>query len=195
MRKAHVKRKTSETEVEVKLVLEGTGTAEVSTGIGFLDHMLHHVAKHGLFDLDVKATGDLEVDNHHTIEDVARSIGEAFREALGNKQGIRRYGNVTLPMDEALAGVFLDFSGRPLLVYHNPLGERRSGESPLDLVSIFLQGFSDRAGITLHVRVENAQDPHHAAEAVFKALGRALRQATEIDPRVEDIPSTKGILE
>jgi len=194
MRKAQVKRKTSETDVQVDLVLDGTGGADVSTGIGFLDHMLHHVAKHGLFDLNVQAAGDLEVDHHHTVEDVARCLGDAFREALAKKQGICRYGHVALPMDEALATVSLDFSGRPLLVYHNPLSDRRSEEA-LDIASIFLQGFSDRAGITLHVHVENAKDPHHAAEAIFKALGRALRQATAVDPRVNDVPSTKGLLE
>lgn len=195
MRSAHIKRKTTETEVELKLSLDGTGSAQVTTGIGFLDHMLNHVARQGLFDLEVTASGDLHVDEHHTIEDVSRCLGEAFRVAVGDKKGIRRYGSMILPMDEALAGVFVDFSGRSLLVYHNLLTEKRAGDRILDLANVFLQGFADRAGISLHVRVENAEDSHHAVEAIFKALGRSLREATELDPRNHQVPSTKGVLE
>ncbi len=195
MRSAHIRRRTSETDVEISLSIDGTGAARITTGIGFLDHMLHHVARQGLFDLEIKAVGDLHVDEHHTIEDVARALGDAFRTALGDKRGIRRYGSMILPMDEALAGVFVDFSGRPKLVYHNPLVKIRGGDRILDLGSVFLQGFADRAGTTLHVRVDNADDPHHAIEAVFKALGRALREAVELDARNQGIPSTKGILE
>lgn len=195
MRSANIKRTTTETDVEISLCLDGRGSARITTGIGFLDHMLNHVASQGLFDLEIKAVGDLHVDQHHTIEDVARALGEAFRSALGEKRRIRRYGSVIVPMDEALAGVFLDFSGRPMLVYSNVLAEKRGGHSVLDLAKVFLQGFTDRAGVTLHVRVENAEDPHHAIEAVFKGLGRALREAVEIDSRIQGVLSTKGILE
>lgn len=195
MRTAQITRRTTETEVQITLSLDGTGSACVTTGIGFLDHMLHQVAQQGLFDLEVKAVGDLHVDDHHTIEDVARGLGDAFRAALGDKRGIRRYGSFILPMDEALAGVFVDFSGRPILVYRNVLAEKRAGDRILDLAHVFLQGFADRAAAAIHVRVENAEDPHHAVEAIFKALGRALREATELDPRTHGTPSTKGVLE
>ena len=195
MRSAQITRRTTETEVQITLSLDGTGVACITTGIGFLDHMLHHIAQQGLFDLEVKAVGDLHVDDHHTIEDVARTLGDAFRAALGDKRGIRRYGSFILPMDEALAGVFVDFSGRPILVYRNALAEKRPGDRMLDLAHVFLQGFADRAAVALHVRVESAEDPHHAVEAIFKALGRALRDATELDPRTHDVPSTKGVLE
>lgn len=192
---AEITRKTTETNVFVKLVLDGSGEGKFSTGIGFFDHMLDHVGRHGLFDLEVVATGDLHVDQHHTVEDVGLCMGAAFREALGEKSGIRRYGAASVPMDEALAHVIVDFSGRPLLVYANPLTDRTAGEFALDLVPVFLQALVDRAGLTLHVGVSNAQNPHHAAEAVFKALGRALREATELDPRMKSVPSTKGVLE
>jgi imidazoleglycerol-phosphate dehydratase len=195
MRTAEITRKTSETSVKVRLTLEGTGKRSISTGIGFFDHMLDHVSRHGLFDLSISAKGDLHVDQHHTVEDVGLCLGEALRKALADKEGIRRYGAATVPMDEALASVALDLSGRALLVYSNPLAERSAGEFALDLVPVFLQALADRAGITMHVSVRTAENPHHAAEAVFKALGRALREAVEIDPRVKDIPSTKGILE
>ncbi|HMK34459.1 MAG TPA: imidazoleglycerol-phosphate dehydratase HisB [Desulfomonilaceae bacterium] len=195
MRTAQISRKTSETDIYVKLSLDGAGKASISTGIGFFDHMLNHIAGHGIMDLEVAATGDLHVDFHHTVEDVGLCVGEAFREALTDKTGIRRYGFAMVPMDEALAGVSLDLSGRPLLVMANPLSHRSAGEFALDLVPVFLQAFADRAGITLHVTIHYAENPHHAAEAVFKALGKALRQAVEFDPRVKGVPSTKGILE
>lgn len=194
MRNAVVVRKTAETNVQVKLGLDGQGTGTLSTGIGFFDHMLHHVTKHGLFDLTVSAEGDLHVDYHHTVEDVGLTLGDAFRQALGNKERIRRYGFAAVPMDEALAMLTLDLSGRPVLVYDNPLGARSVGTFALDLVPVFLKALVDRAGITLHATV-TAEDPHHAAEAVFKALGRALRQAVELDPRVQGVASTKGVLE
>jgi len=195
MRSANIKRITTETDVEIRLCLDGEGSGHITTVIGFLDHMLGHVARQGLFNLEVKAVGDLHVDDHHTVEDVARALGDAFRTALGDKRGIRRYGSMILPMDEALAGVFVDFSGRPVIVYHNLLAEKRAGDRILDLANVFLNGFADRAGVALHVRVENADDPHHAVEAIFKALGRALRDAVELDSRNHDIPSTKGVLE
>jgi imidazoleglycerol-phosphate dehydratase len=193
-RTATVSRKTSETDVQVTLYLDGTGKGKISTGIGFFDHMLDHVSKHGLFDLEIKAQGDLHVDFHHTVEDIGLTLGEAFKRSVGNKQGLRRYGFAQVPMDEALASVTLDFSGRPMLVYVNPLDHRTAGDFSLDLVPVFLQGLADQAGITLHATVHAAENPHHAAEAIFKALGRALRTAVEIDPRVEGIPSTKGVL-
>lgn len=195
MRTAQISRKTSETDVQVKLSADGAGKGAVSTGIGFFDHMLNHVAVHGLIDLEITAKGDLHVDYHHTVEDVGLCVGEAFREALADKTGIRRYGSAMVPMDEALASVCLDLSGRPLLVFSNPLVDRSAGEFALDLVPVFLQAFADRAGVTLHATIHCADNPHHAAEAIFKALGRALRQAVEFDPRVKGIPSTKGILE
>jgi imidazoleglycerol-phosphate dehydratase len=193
-RTATVSRKTSETDVQVTLYLDGTGKGKISTGIGFFDHMLDHVSKHGLFDLEIKAQGDLHVDFHHTVEDIGLTLGEAFKRSVGNKQGLRRYGFAQVPMDEALASVTLDFSGRPMLVFSNPLDHRSAGDFPLDLVPVFLQGLVDQAGITLHATVHIAENPHHAAEAIFKALGKALRVAVEIDPRVEGIPSTKGVL-
>ncbi len=193
-RNATVSRKTSETDVQVTLNLDGAGKGTISTGIGFFDHMLDHVSKHGLFDLEIKAQGDLHVDFHHTVEDIGLTLGEAFKRSVGNKQGLRRYGFAQVPMDEALASVTLDFSGRPMLVFSNPLDHRSAGDFPLDLVPVFLQGLADQAGITLHATVHTAENPHHAAEAIFKALGRALRAAVEIDPRVEGIPSTKGVL-
>jgi len=195
MRIAKISRKTSETEIELTLCLDGIGNAVITTGIGFFDHMLNHVARHGLMDLELKAIGDLHVDFHHTVEDVGICMGEALKQALGDKQGINRYGFSVVPMDEALASVSLDLSGRPFLVYSNPLSGRNAGDFSLDLVPVFLQALADRGGITLHSTVHTAENPHHSAEAVFKALGRALRQAMEIDPRIKGIPSTKGILE
>ena len=194
MRTSSVNRQTSETNISMNLNLDGSGAASISTGIGFFDHMLHHVAKHGVLDLDIKAVGDLHVDYHHTVEDVGLCFGDALRLALSEKKGIYRYGFFLLPMDEALASVSLDLSGRPLLVYSNPLAQRSAGNFALDLVQVFFQAVAHRAGITLHVTV-NANDPHHTAEAIFKAFGRALRQAVELDPRVQGIPSTKGVLE
>lgn len=195
MRISEISRKTSETNVGVKLDLDGSGLAKVKTGIGFFDHMLDHISRHGLFDLEVSAQGDLHVDQHHTVEDVGLCVGTAFRQALGDKSGINRYGFASVPMDEALATVSLDFSGRPFLVFSNPLPGRVAGDFALDLVPVFLQALADRAGLTIHVSVTNAQNPHHAAEAVFKGLGRALREAVKIDSRSERVPSTKGVLE
>lgn len=195
MRSAQVSRKTSETDVKVKLNLDGSGKGSVKTGIGFFDHMLDHVARHGLLDLEITARGDLHVDHHHTVEDVGICLGEALRKTLSDKAGIRRYGSALVPMDEALASVALDISGRPLLTFSNPLAARRAGDFALDLIPVFLQALADRAGITLHAAVQSGENPHHAAEALFKALGKALREAVELDPRVKGVPSTKGVLE
>lgn len=194
MRTAHISRYTSETSIRIRLLLEGTGKGEIATGIGFFDHMLDHFIRHGLFNMEVTASGDLHVDHHHTVEDVGICVGEAFRDALADKKGIRRYGSASVPMDEVLASVTLDLSGRPFLVYANPLDDRLAGTFALDLVPVFLQALADKAGMNLHVTVHCGQNPHHAAEAIFKALGRAMRQAVELDPRVEGVPSTKGVL-
>jgi imidazoleglycerol-phosphate dehydratase len=195
VRIGQINRKTAETDVQVKLDLDGLGNASISTGIGFFDHMLDHVARHGLLDLEITAKGDLHVDYHHTVEDVGLCVGDALRSAVGEKKGIRRYGSAVVPMDEALASVALDLSGRPLLVYANPLSHRSAGTFALDLVQVFLQALAERGRITLHATVHAAENPHHAAEGLFKALGRALREAVEEDPRVKGFPSTKGILE
>lgn len=195
MRSAQISRKTTETDVKVKLNLDGSGKGSVKTGIGFFDHMLDHVARHGLLDLEITARGDLHVDHHHTVEDVGICLGQALRKTLGDKTGIRRYGSALVPMDEALASVALDISGRPLLTFSNPLAARRAGDFALDLIPVFLQALADRAGITLHAAVKSGENPHHAAEAVFKALGKALREAVELDPRITGVPSTKGVLE
>lgn len=195
MRRAKIVRNTSETQVNVNICIDGSGRSNINTGIGFFDHMLDLFTRHGLFDLELSAQGDLQVDFHHTVEDVAICVGDALRKALGDKHGIRRYGFCSIPMDELLATVSLDLSGRSFLALSNPLEERSAGNFPLDLVRVFFQAFSDRSGVTLHAKVESARNPHHAAEGLFKALARALRQAVELDPRVLGAPSTKGVLE
>ncbi len=195
MRTATIQRTTSETNIQLSLNLDGAGQAAIATGIGFLDHMLRHVAVHGLFDLDVRATGDLEIDPHHTVEDVAIVLGQAFDQALGDRQGIARMGSAYVPMDDALAFVAVDLSGRPYVVtqvdWHTPL----IGALPTTLIPHFLESFAFNARMNLHARVEYGRDDHHQAEALFKALGRALDAATMIDARRANmIPSTKGTL-
>jgi imidazoleglycerol-phosphate dehydratase len=194
MRNSEISRKTTETDISLKLNLDGTGEAQIETGVGFFDHMLNHVAKHALYDLFVTCQGDLHVDGHHTVEDVGICLGEALRSALGDKAGLVRYGHSIVPMDEALATVAVDLSGRPYLVYSNDLENRRAGDFSLDLVEVFLQALCDRSRMTLNVNVK-ASNPHHCAEAVFKALGRALRMAVAIEDRTAAIPSTKGALD
>ena len=193
MRKSRVDRKTKETEIKIELDLEGSGTYKIDTSIPFLDHMLSLMSRHGLFDLKIKAKGDIEVDDHHTVEDTGIVLGKAFRQALGDMKGIRRYGQASVPMDECLASVSLDISGRPYLVYkvEFPKKSKLKDFDP-DLIEDFLQAFVSHAGVTLHVGVSYGRNTHHIIEAVFKALGRALRQAAEIDPRVKGVPSTKG---
>jgi imidazoleglycerol-phosphate dehydratase len=195
MRKSRIKRKTKETDISLELNLDGRGNFKVDTGIPFLDHMLSLMSKHGLMDMKLKARGDLEVDDHHTVEDVGLVLGSALSDALGDMKGIRRYGSASVPMDEALAAVSLDISGRAYLVY-NAVYPRRSKIKAfdVDLVQDFLQAFSTKAGITLHVSVPYGRNTHHMVEAAFKALGRALREAVETDPRVKGVPSTKGRL-
>jgi imidazoleglycerol-phosphate dehydratase len=193
-RRASVERKTKETEVRVQLGLDGSGSYDVSTGIAFLDHMLESFAKHGLFDLQLRAKGDLEVDTHHTVEDVGITLGQALREALGSARGIRRYGSCVLPMAEAKVEVAVDVSNRPYLVYRVELPNDRIGAFDVSLVEDFLYALSQNAGLDLHVDQRYGRSPHHVVEAIFKGLARALRAAVEVDPRVEGVPSVKGTL-
>ncbi len=195
VRSARVVRTTSETDVELTLTLDGTGEASVSTGIGFLDHMLQLFAHHGRFDLAVRASGDLEVDGHHTVEDIGLVLGQAFDEALGDRHGIRRYASCTLPMDEALVLVAVDISGRPYLVHDLRLDGVRLGSFDAQLTGHFLRSLATRAGITLHVRLLCGEDPHHIVEAVFKGLARTLAEACWCDDPAGAIPSTKGTLQ
>lgn len=192
---AEVERNTKETRVKVRIGLDGTGRHEVSTGIGFFDHMLAQLAAHGLFDLDVVAEGDIHVDYHHTVEDVGIALGKALADALGDRVGIARYGAAVVPMDEALAQVALDLSGRSHLSYEDGLGKTKVGEMDVELIREFFEAFARTGLLTLHVRVLAGRNAHHVIEAVFKALARALRAATEADPRRAGvIPSTKGSL-
>ena len=194
-RQALQKRSTKETNISVGLKLDGTGAADLHIGVPFLEHMLDQVARHGMFDLDIKARGDLEIDAHHTVEDVGITLGQAFRQALGDKRGIRRYGHAYVPLDEALSRVVLDFSGRPGLEYQVDYPRARVGEFDIDLLREFFQGFVNHAMITLHIDNMRGRNSHHIAETIFKAFGRALRMAVEPDPRMEGIlPSTKGSL-
>ena len=194
-RRASIDRSTKETQISVELNLDGTGGADLDVGVPFLEHMLDQVARHGMFDLAVKATGDLEIDAHHTVEDVGISLGQAFRQALGDKRGIRRYGHAYIPLDEALSRVVLDFSGRPGLDYHVEYPRARVGEFDVDLLREFFQGFVNHAMVTLHIDNIRGRNTHHIAETIFKAFGRSLRAAVEPDPRMEGIlPSTKGSL-
>jgi len=187
-------RETSETSVRVRVDLEGSGRSEIDTGIGFLDHMLELLARHALLDLAVEAEGDLHVDEHHTVEDVGLVLGQAMDRALGERRGIRRYGFL-LPMDESLARVAVDLGGRPCLVFQAEFSRERVGDLPTELVEDFLKALSDRLRANLHVRVEYGRNDHHRIEAIFKALGRALRAAIEQDPRLgQELPTTKGTL-
>ncbi|HKJ76154.1 MAG TPA: imidazoleglycerol-phosphate dehydratase HisB [Gammaproteobacteria bacterium] len=194
-REATVRRDTLETRVEVRIDLDGEGRSALETGVPFLEHMLEQVARHGLLDLEVKAEGDLHIDGHHTVEDIGITLGQALAEAVGDKKGIRRYGHAYVPLDEALARVVLDFSGRPGLEYHVAFPRARIGEFDVDLFHEFFQGLVNHAGITLHVDALRGANAHHIAECVFKALGRALRTALEADERMAgQVPSTKGSL-
>jgi imidazoleglycerol-phosphate dehydratase len=193
-RRARVERKTRETEIVLELALDGAGVYDVGTGIPFFDHMLESFAKHALFDLHLRAKGDLEVDLHHTVEDVGIALGQALREALGDARGIARYGQRVLPMAEAKVEVSLDVSNRPFLVYRLELANDRVGDFDVSLVEDFLYAFSQNAGLDLHVELRYGKSPHHVVEAVFKGLARALREAVALDPRVTDVPSVKGAL-
>ncbi len=194
-RKAEVSRDTAETQIRVALDLDGTGVARLSTGIGFFDHMLDQIARHGLIDLEVDAKGDLHIDGHHTVEDVGITIGQAMARAVGDKRGLRRYGHAYVPLDEALSRVVVDFSGRPGLEMHVPFKSGMIGALDTQLVYEFFQGFVNHAGVTLHIDNLRGENAHHQCETVFKAFARALRMALEIDPRAAGvIPSTKGSL-
>jgi imidazoleglycerol-phosphate dehydratase len=194
VRQARVERRTKETEIVLHLGLDGTGASEVRTAIPFFDHMLEAWARHGLMDLAVDARGDIEVDPHHTVEDVGICLGKALREGLGDKRGIVRYGASYLPMDEALVHAAVDISGRPYLVFNVPLSRTRIGSFDLDLIKDFFRAFAVHAEITLHVNMHYGDNLHHIAEATFKAVGRALAEATRLHPRVTGVPSTKGSL-
>ena len=194
-RTAQVSRKTAETQIAVKLNLDGSGQARLSTGIGFFDHMLDQIARHGLIDLDIEATGDLHIDGHHTVEDVGITLGQAVAKAVGDKKGIRRYGHAYVPLDEALSRVVIDFSGRPGLVLNIPYTSGMIGGFDTQLTHEFFQGVVNHAGVTLHIDNLRGVNAHHQCETVFKAFARALRSALELDPRaVGVIPSTKGSL-
>jgi imidazoleglycerol-phosphate dehydratase len=194
-RAATLSRETAETRIEVHLNLDGSGRAEIATGVAFLDHMLEQVARHGVLDLSVKAVGDLHIDAHHTVEDVGICLGQALRGALGEKKGIRRYGHAYVPLDEALARVVVDISGRPGLEYHVDFVRARIGDFDVDLVRELFQGLVNHALVTVHIDLLRGRNAHHSAEAVFKAFGRALRAAAEADPRIgQTLPSTKGSL-
>jgi len=194
-RVAEVTRNTAETRIRVKVNLDGTGQSRLSTGIGFFDHMLDQIARHGLIDLDIEADGDLHIDGHHTVEDVGITLGQAFAQAMGDKKGIRRYGHAYVPLDEALSRVVVDFSGRPGLVMDVPFKSGMIGSLDTQLVHEFFQGFVNHALVTLHIDNLKGENAHHQAETVFKAFARALRAALELDPRaLGTIPSTKGSL-
>ena len=195
MREAAIARKTTETEIDVRLRLDGEGRYSVSTGVGFLDHMLEQLARHGLVDLDLAAKGDLHIDAHHTTEDTGIAVGQAVSAALGDRKGIRRYGHAYVPMDEALVRVALDLSNRPYLIWHVDLPAQKLGSMDTELFREWFQAFAQHAGATLHVECLYGTNTHHIVEACFKALARALRLAAEIDPRRSDaVPSTKGSL-
>jgi len=195
MRTARVERKTKETDIKLAINLDGKGEYSIDTSIPFLDHMLSLMCKHGLFDIRLKARGDIDVDYHHTVEDIGIVFGKAVKQALGNMEGVSRYGQASVPMDEALASVSLDISGRPYLVYkvEFPKKSKIKNFEP-DLIEDFLQAFASNSGITLHVESPYGRNTHHIIEAIFKALGRALRKAVLIDPRVKGVPSTKECL-
>jgi len=194
-RTADITRNTNETKIRVKIDLDGSGKSQLNTGIGFFDHMLDQIARHGMIDLDIEADGDLHIDGHHTVEDVGITLGQAFNQAVGDKKGIRRYGHAYVPLDEALSRVVIDFSGRPGLVMDVPFKSGMIGNLDTQLVHEFFQGFVNHAFVTLHIDNLKGENAHHQAETVFKAFARALRFAVELDPRaLGTIPSTKGSL-
>lgn len=195
MRQTEVTRNTLETRIRVAVNLDGSGVSEIATGVGFFDHMLDQIARHGRIDLTVKAEGDLHIDAHHTVEDVGITLGQALHKALGDKKGLRRYGDAHVPLDEALSRVVVDLSGRPGLVYHVPYTRAMIGAFDVDLIREFFQGLVNHAGMTVHIDNLRGENSHHQAETVFKAFGRALRAASERDPRAGDeVVSTKGTL-
>ncbi|HRK23369.1 MAG TPA: imidazoleglycerol-phosphate dehydratase HisB [Beijerinckiaceae bacterium] len=195
MRKASLRRTTGETDIDVAINLDGSGRSEITTGVGFLDHMLTLLGRHALFDLTVSAQGDTHIDDHHTVEDIGITLGKAFAQALGDKKGITRYADVHMPMDETLTRVALDISGRPFLVFRTEFNAPKIGSFDCELVREWFQAFAINAGVTLHVETLYGSNNHHIAESCFKGLARALRAAVELDPRARDlVPSTKGTL-
>jgi imidazoleglycerol-phosphate dehydratase len=195
MRQVDVTRNTSETQIQIALNLDGTGQAQLNSGVAFLDHMLDQIARHGMIDLAVTAKGDTHIDDHHTVEDVGITLGQAIAKAVGDKKGITRYGHAYVPLDETLSRVVVDFSGRPGLEFHVPFTRARVGDFDVDLTIEFFRGFVNHAGVTLHIDNLRGINAHHQIETVFKAFGRALRMALELDPRAAGvIPSTKGSL-
>uniref|UniRef100_A0A831TYS0 Imidazoleglycerol-phosphate dehydratase n=1 Tax=Geobacter metallireducens TaxID=28232 RepID=A0A831TYS0_GEOME len=193
-RKATIERVTKETQIKLSLEIDGTGEAKICTSVPFLDHMLDLFARHGLFNLQVDARGDIDIDFHHTVEDIGIVLGQALKEALGDKKGIRRYGQASVPMDETLAGVAVDISGRPYLVYHVSLPKVKIGEFDVELVREFFQAVVNNLGANIHLNVMYGDNVHHIIEACFKAFARAMDQATQVDPRIEGVMSTKGKL-
>jgi imidazoleglycerol-phosphate dehydratase len=193
-RVANIERATNETKIRLELNVDGCGKAAICTSVPFLDHMLNLFARHGLFDLTVEASGDIDIDFHHTVEDIGIVLGEAFRQALGDKKGIRRYGQASVPMDETLASVAIDISGRPYLVYHVALPKVKIGDFDVELAREFFQAFVNHCGLNLHLNVMYGDNVHHIIEACFKAVARAMDVATQLDPRVEGVMSTKGVL-
>lgn len=193
-RQAQITRDTQETQITVKINLDGSGRAKLASGVPFLDHMLDQIARHGLVDLEVKARGDLHIDAHHTVEDIGITLGQALAKAVGDKKGVRRYGHAYVPLDEALSRVVIDLSGRPGLEMTGKFTRARVGEFDVDLVREFFQGFVNHAQVTLHLDNLKGANTHHQVETLFKAFGRALRMAVELDPRVKGVPSTKGKL-
>ena len=194
-RTATIDRSTKETNINLTLELDGRGKYQIESGVPFFDHMLTQIARHGFFDLQLVGKGDLEIDAHHTVEDVGICLGEAFKQALGDKTGVRRYGRGTMPMHEALAAVILDFSGRPFLVFNVPLPKAQVGNFELELVEEFFTAFCNHSGANVHVNLAYGDNLHHIVEAIFKAFARALDEATQLDPRVEGVLSSKGTLE
>jgi imidazoleglycerol-phosphate dehydratase len=193
-RDAQVSRTTLETQINVRLNLDGTGSSRLATQVPFLDHMIDQIARHAVFDLEIEARGDLHIDAHHTVEDIGITFGQAFAKAVGDKKGVRRYGHAYVPLDEALCRVVVDLSGRPGLEFNIVFARARIGEFDVDLVHEFFQGFVNHAQVTLHIDNLRGTNAHHQAETAFKAFGRALRMAVEIDPRTAGVPSTKGSL-
>ena len=189
-----IQRKTSETDIAIELNLDGSRKSDIDTGIGFFDHMLTHIAKHGRFDLNVKCKGDLHIDGHHTVEDIAIVLGQAFEKALGDKKGITRFSSCSLPMEDSLANVAIDFCGRPFCIYNVKYTSGKIGDFDVELVEEFCRAFTNNARLNLHINVPYGTNNHHIAEAIFKAIGRALADAVKIIPGVDDVPSTKGML-
>ena len=193
-RTATIERITNETRIKLSLMVDGTGEAKICTSVPFLDHMLNLFARHGLFNLEVEACGDIDIDFHHTVEDIGIVLGEAFKQSLGDKKGIRRYGQASVPMDETLASVAVDISGRPYLVYHVNLPKVKIGEFDVELAREFFQAFANHCGLNLHINVMYGDNVHHIIEACFKAFARAMDAATQLDSRVKEVMSTKGVL-